>query len=163
MRHTGGTQAGRWAGVQTLRVSFPASQRGGGGVEGVDKKPSDVTAPRSLSLGARPVAARGIGFLIAPVWTYLGTEPAGRGQFHAWARGDEGGRRGKKISAVAGNPVCPSSLETGQQRQNMERKLSRVNGSLAEERHRGSTGSQDRGRRKNTDEPPFPVRPSGVI
>lgn len=24
---------------------------------------------------------------IAPVWAYLSTEPAGQGQFHAWARG----------------------------------------------------------------------------
>lgn len=56
-----------------------------------------------------------------------------------------------------------SSLETGQQQQNLDRKLARVNGSLAEERHRGSTGSQDRSRRKGTEEPPFPVRPSGVI
>lgn len=129
---------GRWAGVQAVRVSFPASQRGGGG----DKKPSDVTAPRSLSLGARPVAARGIGFLSHLFGLISAPSLQAEVNFMPGQRGWWRGVRGK------GGLDC---------------KLARVNGSPAEERHRGSTGSQVRGRRKDTDEPPFPVRPSGVI
>lgn len=147
-RHTG-RKVGRRSGSPHVFPCF-AARRGWGG----DKKPSDVTAPRSFSLGARPMAARGIGFL-SHLFGLI-SAPSLQAEVN-FMPGHWGGSE-----RCCGQP-SPSSLETGQQQQNLDRQLARVNASLAEERHRGSTRSQDRGRRKDTDEPPFPVRPSGVI
>lgn len=148
MRHTGGARAGRWAGVQAVCVSLPASQRGGGGGGVIKRRLTSRPQGRSLSA----LGPSGFYHTCLDLSLHRACRPR---SISCLGKGDGGGR-------CCGQP-SPSLQETGQQQQNLDRKLARVNGSLAEERHRGSSGSQDRGRRKDTDEPPFPVRPSGVI
>lgn len=104
----------------------PPSQRG-------DNKSCLTSQLQGCSFTTSVRVCRGNQVFIAPVWAYLGAEPAGQGQFHAWPKGCSccRGRGGVGEIAVVGDPA-DFSLEAGQRQQNMNHKLTKVNGLLPE-------------------------------